>query len=81
MELWVVQEALLYKETSRLDKDGKGFYEWHNYKENTGYKGKYSNEAYNGKGTFIFTSGDTYKGEYRNNSVTSCASLYYEATL
>ena len=55
-----------YESVHRLNKDGKGTL------DNTiigglGYKGQYSNGAYNGKGTYTYSNGEVYKGNFLEN--------------
>ena len=54
----------LYDAKMVLNKEGKGTYECNNYEDNTSYKGKYSNNAYNGKGKYTYADGSVYKGKF-----------------
>jgi len=55
---------LLFEEEKKLNKDGEGTCEWHDHETKENYNGKYSNGAYNGKGTYTYADGSVYKGNF-----------------
>jgi len=58
-----VNREKTYESVSRLNKEGKGTYD-NTIIDGQGYKGQYSNNGYNGKGTYVYSDGEVYKGHF-----------------